>query len=201
MNSTTLQYKLYKIYLSAMFTAIILSVPLALILPLELSFENGLIENAQIVILLFGAVLILTSRADDAQFKWFQRLFASGLVLIILRELSWGRVFFPLKMNRQGQYSSAWRIINIACRFMYVAAMLFVLINFVPVKEILCYQQPLAVFAVIILAIIFSYVGEHGYFIGKECGQILEELNELILYMTLPAINFYYVWQQKNPSS
>lgn len=83
----------------------------------------------------------------------------------------------------------------------YVAAMLFVLIKFVPVKEILCYQQPLAVFAVIILAIIFSYIGEHGYFIGKECGQILEELNELILYMTLPAINFYYVWQQKNPSS
>lgn len=95
MNSTTLQYKLYKIYLSAMFTAIILSVPLALILPLELSFENGLIENAKIIILLFGAVLILTSRADDAQFKWFQRLFASGLVLINLTRIKLGTGIFP----------------------------------------------------------------------------------------------------------
>ena len=83
----------------------------------------------------------------------------------------------------------------------YILAMLFVLIRFVPVKKILQYKQPLAVFAAIILAIIFSYVGEHGYFIGKECGQILEELNELILYMTLPVINFYYLWQQKNPSN
>lgn len=83
----------------------------------------------------------------------------------------------------------------------YIAAMIFVLIRLVPVKKFFRSRQPLALFAVIILAIIFSYIGEHGYFIGKECGQILEELDELILYMTLPALNFYYLRQQKNPSS
>lgn len=141
MNSTTLQYRLYKIYLSAMFTAIILSVPLALTLPLELSFENGLIENAQIVILLFGAVLILTSRAEDAQFKWFQRLFSSGLVLIVLRELSWGRVFFPLKIKSTepvfvSMADYKYRVPVYIFLAVYILAMLFVLIRFVPVKKI-----------------------------------------------------------------
>ena len=206
MNSTKLQCCIYKIYLGAMFAAIILSVPLALTLPLELSFENGLIENAQVVILLLGAVLILIPRAEDVQFKWFQRLFAAGLVLMTLRELSWGRVFFPLKMKPMGpsfisMADYEYRIQVYIFLAVYVATMIFMLIRFVPVKRILRSRQPLALFAVMILSIIFSYVGEHGYFIGKACGQLLEEIDELILYMTLPALNFYYMWQQKKTSS
>lgn len=194
MNSTKLQYR---IYLSVMFVAVLLSVPFAFILPLELSFENGLLENEQVVILILGAVLILVFRADDAQFKWFQRLFSAGLVLIALRELSWGRVFFPIGMNSLGPVFVSmaeyeYRVPVHIFLAVYIAVMLFVLIRFVPVKKILQNRQPLGAFAVIIIALALNYVGEHGYFIGKECGQILEEMNELILYLTLPTINFYY---------
>ena len=177
-----------------MFVAVLLSVPLAFTLPLELSFENGLIENAQVVILLLGAVIVLVFRADDAQFKWFRRLFAAGLVLIALRELSWGRVFFQIGMNSLGPVfvPMAEYEYRVPVHIFLIAAMLFVLVRFVPVKKILQNWQPLGAFAVIIIALALNYVGEHGYFIGKECGQILEELNELILYLTLPTVNFYY---------
>ena len=180
-----------------MFVAVLLSVPLAFTLPLELSFENGLIENAQVVILLLGAVIVLVFRADDAQFKWFRRLFAAGLVLIALRELSWGRVFFQIGMNSLGPVfvpmaEYEYRVPVHIFLAVYIAAMLFVLVRFVPVKKILQNWQPLGAFAVIIIALALNYVGEHGYFIGRECGQILEEMNELILYLTLPTINFYY---------
>ena len=196
---------MYKIYLSVMLGAVILSVPLAFVLPVELSFENGIIENAQVVILILAALLILIYRSPAAQMIWFQRFFAAGLVLMALRELSWGRVFFPIKMKTLGPIFVAmadyeYRIAVYVFLAVYIAMMLFILIRFVPVKRIFMSRQPLAAFAVIFIALSFNYVGEHGYFIGKACGQVLEELNELIFYLTLPVISFYYVWQQKNPS-
>ena len=205
MNSTRLRYRLCKIYLAVMFGAVILSVPLAFILPVELSFENGVIENAQVAILILAALLMLIFPSPAAQMIWFQRFFAAGLVLMALRELSWGRVFFPIKMKPLGPIFVAmtdyeYRVPVYIFLAAYIAMMLFILIRFVPVKRILLSRQPLAAFAVIFIALSLNYVGEHGYFIGKACGQVLEELNELIFYLTLPAINFYYVWQQKNPS-
>ena len=197
MNSTKFQYRLYKIYLGAIFAAIILSVPLAFVLPVEISFENGFLENVQVVVLILSALLILIFQSDAAQMKWFQRFFAAGLFLTALRELSWGRVFFPVGMEKLGAVFVSmadyeYRIPVYIFLAIYGAAMLFILIRFVPVKKILLSPQPLAAFAVMILALIFSYVGEHGYFLGKAQGQILEEFNELILYLILPAINFYY---------
>lgn len=206
MNSTKLQYRLYKIYLAVMFIAVMLSVPLAFVLPVELSFENGVIENAQVAILILAALLMLIFRSPAAQMIWFQRFFALGLVLMALRELSWGRVFFPVKMKALGasfvsMADYEYRVPVYIFLAIYIAMMLFILIRFVPVKKILLSRQPPVAFAVIFIALSFNYVGEHGWFIGRACGQILEELNELIFYMTLPVINFHYIWQQKNPSN
>ena len=201
MNSKS-QYRMYKIYLSVMLVAVILSVPLAFVLPVELSFENELIENAQVIVLIFDALLILNSPSPAAQMIWFQRFFAAGLFLMALRELSWGRVFFPIKMKALGPTFVAmadyeYRIPVYIFLAVYIALMLFILIRFVPVKKIFLSRQPLAAFAVIFIALLLNYVGEHGYFIGKAYGQVLEELNELIFYLTLPVISFYYT-QQKN---
>ena len=197
MNPAYWQYRTYQIYVSVAFVGVLMSVPLAFVLPVEWSFENELIENAQVVTLLASAVVVLNVRPKSRQMIWFQRFFAAGLVLIAFRELSWGRVFFPTGMEDFGavfvdmeHYKYRMPVhIFIAT---YGAAMLFVLIRFVPVKKILRGRQPLAAFAVILLAIILSSLGDHGWLIGKACGQILEELNELIFYATLPAVDFYY---------
>ena len=204
MNLTKLQYRIYKFYLGTTFAALILSVPLAFILPVEVSFENGILENAQVVILILAALLIIFFSSSDAQLKCFNGLFASFLILIAFRELSWGRVFFPIDVEKLGYVfvsmaNYKYRVQVYIFLAAYILAMIFVLVRFVPVKRILLSSQPLAAFAVIFMAGIFSYIGDHGIFIGKECGQILEELEELILYLTLPVINFYYTTQQKNP--
>ena len=191
---TDSQYRTYKIYVSLALAAVIVSVPLAFVLPVEWSFENGLIENAQVVALIFAAIFIL--RVDDGD-KWFKRFLAAGFVLMALRELSWGRVFFPVGMEDLGAVfvdmaHYKYRVPVHIFIVVYSAAMLFMLIRFVPVRKILSGRQPFAAFAVLFLAMSFSYVGDHGWLIGKACGQILEELNELIFYATLPAVNLYY---------
>ena len=71
--------------------------PLSLVIPLEWSWENGIIENAQVLVLLAG--LVLAGRAWERSPKdgaamlglcampvWF---------LLAARELSWGAVFLP----------------------------------------------------------------------------------------------------------
>ncbi len=189
MNLTT-----YRTYIRSAFVAVILSVPLALVLPVEVSFENGIIENAQVIVLLAGAILMLRVRS---RMKWFQIFFAMGLVLMALRELSWGRVFFPIDFEELGAVfvtmaEYKYRVHVYAFLVVYISAMIFILIRFVPIKKILRGRQPIAAFAVMILAIAFNYIGEHGFFIGKACGQILEELNELIFYVTLIVAGLYY---------
>ena len=82
----------------------------------------------------------------------------------------------------------------------YISAMLMMLILFMPVREIISGSQPLAAFGIIFLAVLLNYIGDQGLFVGKMCGQILEESNELILYTTLPVVALYWIWQNKNPS-
>lgn len=199
---TNSQYRTYKIYVKLMLAAVITSVPLAFVLPVEWSFENGLIENIQVVVLILAAICILSVRS---RMKWFQRFCAAGFVLMALRELSWGRVFFPIGMEQFGAVfvtmaDYPYRVPVHIFITVYSAVMLFVLIRFVPVRKILFGRQPLAAFAVIGIALALNYVGDHGWFLGKGNGQILEELNELIFYLTLPAVALYWLLQQKNPS-
>ena len=128
-----------------------------------------------------------------------------GLVLIALRELSWGRVLFPLESEKLGPVFVSmadykYRVYVYIFLVIYISAMLIMLIRFVPVKEIISGSQPLAVFGIIFLALLLNYIGDKGLFVGKMCGQILEESNELILYMTLPIVALYWIWQQKKPS-
>ena len=199
---TESQYRTYKIYVGLAFAAVLLSIPLAFVLPVQWSSENGIIENAQVVALIIAAVFILNAQP---RLPWFQRFCAAGLVLMALRELSWGRVFFPIGMEDFGPIfvdmaDYEYRVHVYVFISVYISAMLVVLVRFVPVRRIFFGKQPLAALAVMALAALLNFVGDHGYILGKGNGQILEELNELIFYATTPAAMLYWLWQQKNPS-
>ena len=194
MNSA---YSQYRLYVKVSVVAVLLSMPLAFVLPVELSFENGLIENAQVVVLLGSAVRLFTVRPEKPYMKWFQRFFAAGLILTALRELSWGRVFFPVAMEELGPVFISmaeykYRVPVYIFLTVYISAMIFMLIYLVPLRKIFQYNQPFAIFAAIIIAAILSLIGDHGWLIGKEHGQILEELNELIIYVNLPVSALHY---------
>lgn len=111
----------YRICVVIAFVAVILSVPLSLVLPVEASFENGLIENAQVVILFVSVIFLLKVRLP---LKWFRRFFAAVFLLIALRELSWGRVFFPLKMKPLGPIFIA--MTDYEYRILFILFLLFI---------------------------------------------------------------------------
>lgn len=64
-------------------------------LPVQLAWENHLIENAQVLLLFFGGVCALAFAAisKNKQFCWFAWMVAPLWFVLCLRELSWGAVF------------------------------------------------------------------------------------------------------------
>ena len=138
--------------------------------------------------------------------KMASKIFCGGFHIDCPARIELGARFFPTGMEEFGAVFVSmadyeYRLHVYVFLTIYIAAMLFVLIRFVPVKKILFGRQPLAAFAVILIAHLLNYIGDHGLIIGKAYGQVLEELNELILYMTLPAVALYWLWQLKeNPS-
>lgn len=181
------------------FVLMVLSVPLALILPVELSFENGLIENLQVAVLIFGAAfnLKLCLESKVPQLKLFHGFCAALILFLVMRELSWGRVFFPVGMSEAGpifvsmdnwDFGVPVRIF----RAIYGAALLAVLVKFLPLKKLLLGRQPVALILLFVMAVALNYIGERGFIIGKARGQILEELNKLVIYLNLPAACLYY---------
>lgn len=81
-------------------------------------------------------------------------------MLIVFRELSWGRVFFPTGMEKFGPVFVSmkdydYRLPVYIFLSAYISVMLFMLIYFVPVKKILAAPQPWELFAVMVPAIIF----------------------------------------------
>lgn len=177
----------------------ILSLILSRILPVELSFENGLIENLQVIVLIAGAIfsLSLFFQTRDARLKWFQIFCAAAFLLVAFRELSWGRVFFPIAQENFGPVFVDMKDYHFKMQVYFFiavcgAAMLFILFKFIPVKKFLQCKFPTKIFAVLIVAIVCQYLGEHGYFLDRTTGQIFEELNELIAYSCFPAICLHY---------
>ena len=93
---------LFKTKYLLLITAIIL-ILISFILPVEASFENHFFENLQICILFIGFISILYKAKRFIKFKHFY--FGCGFfyIIMIARELSWGRVFYPVGTRSNGE--------------------------------------------------------------------------------------------------
>ena len=182
----------------------ILSVPLSLVLPTSIAFENGPIENFQVA-LLFGAVINsirLMSSIRDQSARSFNLFCALMFILLAVRELSWGRVFYQIDFDETGpefvgMSDYIWRTEAYGFIVLISLAMLILLVKDVPLRRLWSAPLPIAILAIILIGVILQYVGEHGYFIGKLNGQMLEELNETIIYAMQPVLCWYYNEQLK----
>lgn len=77
-------------------------------LPIEYSFENHIMENSEVVILAAG-FLLMARRCKYALTKAAKKLWTGCALLymvMIMRELSWGRVFFPVGVRENGEQGS-----------------------------------------------------------------------------------------------
>ncbi|MCM2458418.1 hypothetical protein HGO37_23775 [Rhizobium sp. CG4] len=175
-----------------------LSFACAGILPAWTGYENGPIENAQVLILLGGAVVAMVFAADQqSTLRWFWLAVIPLWIVMALRELSWGGVFMPaLSVSEHGPYFSSsqlWYRSYIVP--MLVAVSLLVAVLFIKAKgpHILKYlvttrQLPYADIVLVILSMIIS-AGAEGH-MGLNFGEwghmlVLEEMSETAAYVFL----------------
>ena len=191
---------MYKLSIVGGTIALLAVMPLAIILSPSISFENGVIENLQVILLLGASILSirLMFRTSDRAARSFQQFCALLFALLAARELSWGRVFYPIDFDADtgavfvSMSNYAWRTEAHVFIAVISLAMLYLLIKCVPVRKMLKMPPPIAIIMIIAVGTALQYVGEHGILIGKFHGQTLEELSETIVYAMLPILCRYY---------
>lgn len=96
-----LDFKVYPVTILAIIVALAV-IPCVKYLPEQYGFENGLLENIQMVTLFIAFILSVTSRTRK-KFFYFAALV---IVLISLREVNYGRtLFFPIPGEVNAFYS------------------------------------------------------------------------------------------------
>lgn len=127
---------------------------------------------------------------------WFT--VAGVCLLMIAREMSWGRVFFPLAETEMGP--SFTRMKNLTYGKLVekgIGVFFFLLVVglciFTPWKKLFKVPLPLAYMVLFFLCLIVGRLGELGIIISDPPqGQVLEEGSELIAYFLIVRVIQYY---------
>jgi hypothetical protein len=177
--------------------------PLVLVLPSQAAWENQIVENTQVAVLVAGCVAAVAFCVRSrGQWRWFWLVTAMIWLLLSGREISWGGSFYPLtRMTVLGPFFSArelwyWPVIYPLVGVLGLA-MLFIVIRYrtwetckdivqdrsAPIAETLC---------VVALSVI-SLAGEGragplSTFLPHSI--VFEELAELAAYVWLLAAQF-----------
>ncbi|MBR1728235.1 MAG: hypothetical protein IJ728_01740 [Selenomonadaceae bacterium] len=189
----------YKYSLITGILILIVAYPLALILPVSISFENGFLENLQVLILIVGSLYNLKLIADsiDKEIGAFHLWSAVFMIFMAFRELSWGRVFFPIDMEDNGPVFVAMKNFSLRIEVhimiaLFILFLILFMLKYLPLIRIFNCHLPFLIILAMIISIIFSYVGDHGMLIGKLQGQIVEEIGELAFYILILPLCIHY---------
>lgn len=176
---------------------LIAAYPLAKVLPSRFGWENGVIENFQVIVLLLGMTIALLFAFQNRKtppltsFGW-----ACAIIWFICfaREISWGAVFFPpLDFGNHGPvYSSRslWykeAVYPVIALLIGTSIFLFIKYRVHHLFLDLIRQKrfPWLETGTVFLAMLISNFAEgHGQIIGPH-HQVLEELTELLAYLGL----------------
>ncbi len=169
----------------------LLMFPLAAILPESYGEENGVIENLQ-MLWLFGG-LILCAAVHDHRFRdWGGRPYAlwkAGIIyyfLLIMREISWGRTFFPtgdggfISYNEMGLYG---QLVHPTVALL-ILALLVLLYRAKAWRALMMTKIPVTSAILFLLFTGFAWVGERTSFAFFH-GEVAEELAEFGSYMMM----------------
>ncbi|HIU63736.1 MAG TPA: hypothetical protein IAB06_01670 [Candidatus Avacidaminococcus intestinavium] len=188
MVTNFLRFKIFKTDLMlALLTIVICG--LSFLFAPSIAYENGPIENLQAIILAIG-MLVTLALAKKSKNRAEQKLWLAGAILFFIafwRELSWGRVFYPIKiLNSFAPLEQLWY-----GKFVYpLLAFLIIYVLYLFYRYSLSgflakYKLPLWHFLSIVLLMILAQIAESGSFTissSHYSGEILEELLELAAY-------------------
>lgn len=186
-------------------TFAIILIPLSFILPIECSYENHLLENLEVIVLFAGIILSIHKIIHTNKFKNFYISCSIFYFVMILRELSWGRVFYPIGFRSNGEE------IYMSIRDIWYGPIVYPLITVLIILAIVllikCYIHCrhkniiwhipinyLIIFAA--LMIISQSVFEKELITSFiQYNQTLEEATEILAYVSL--VCFTYNWKFK----
>lgn len=161
------------------------------ILPEWVGDENGIIENLQLLWLIGG--LFYCIKAHSCKYSdWggsSKALWQAGTIyffLLIMREISWGRVFFTNPDGGMIQYSQMGlygKLVHPMVAILIIS-MLILLYKARIWRMLKIVKIPVKSFSLLLLFILFSWVGERTNFTGFH-GQVAEELAEFGAYMMM----------------
>lgn len=163
-------------------------------LPPEWGWENSLLEWAQVVLLVIGLVLswivFSTFNAKNKQIHYFGLFTTPCWLMLIGRELSWGRVFYPIGIEAaKGPYFPALKELwfgpfvypfNTAIMLLWLFAIIKYKLYMIPVKMIRERLFPSINFLLILVGAIIAHIAEHHINLP-----ITEEISETVVYIGL----------------
>lgn len=179
----------------------VIFIALAFVLPIEYSYENHFLENLEVVILFLGIVICIGKIRDFILYDSIKFYVASIIIYILMigRELSWGRVLYPMGMNNNGEqifikvqdlwYSPVvYPIIGILT---LIALILLGIYFYQSRQQRICWHIPAGEFLLfIVMSILSQCVFDRGLVQFGNYNQLLEESCEIIAYISLVCCTY-----------
>lgn len=179
-------------------------IPAADVLPPELAWENGLIENSQAIMLLFGVLLSL-HYAGEKEEKGFFYTGAAFLFMLFMRELSFGRVFFLLYVGPDGPHFMPMKEFPFHTEIyiflgIYFLGLLWAFIRYIPWRRLIASLRranptaliPRGFFLITVICALLSTAGDRAWMLEGYEGETMEELAELLMYFSAVNLLVYY---------
>lgn len=183
-------FKFYPVTYLAILVALLV-IPCVMFLPEHYGYENGLLENTQMIVLFSGVYIALRSKVN----KQFFNFVALVLFILILREVNCGRtLFFPVPGKVNTFYG--WKDIKYGwlAHPIYGAYMAYVTFYFFfnkLFKDLWGFlsKTKLPVWN-ILLMLIGMGLGLYAEKVVNDC--VYEEITELLFYVSLVGIIYLY---------
>jgi hypothetical protein len=198
-------YKTYYILIGLM----IFLLPQAFILPIEYSYENHLLENTEVCILGIGLITMFYKIMKINIKKVENFYLACGIfyMVMIARELSFGRVFYPIGIDKNGEqvfvnihqlwYGSI--VYPIVTILVLLAIVLMVkTYKYIQKERIICSIPKYSIRLFIIMLILSQVVFEKNLIVFlADYGQLLEECTEILAYCSLVCFTYDISFKHK----
>lgn len=172
----------------------VIFIGLSFVLPIEYSYENHFLENLEVVILFLGIVICIGEIRDFILYDSIKFYVASIIIYILMigRELSWGRVFYPIGMDKNGEQ------IFVKVHELWYGSVVYPMVGILIVlillgvyfyqsrRQGICWYIPLGEFLFfIVTSILGQCVFDRGLVQFGNYNQLLEESCEIIAYIAL----------------
>lgn len=179
----------------------VIFIGLSFVLPIEYSYENHFLENLEVVILFLGIVICIGKIRDFILYDSIKFYVASIIIYILMigRELSWGRVFYPIGMDKNGEqiFVKVHELWYGSVVYPMVGILILIVLILLGVyfyqsrRQGICWYIPLGEFLFfIVTSILGQCVFDRGLVQFGNYNQLLEESCEIIAYISLVCCTY-----------